>query len=148
MKKQNERIASDRTETPSAGHHASLPVMEEQVRIQKERQEKGKVTVSKQVHSDDVIVSVPVSKDETDIRHVPVNQYVEQAPPPVRQEGDTLIFSVVKEEVVVQKKLILVEEIHITTRQVTSEEEHPLTLYREQINVRRDNTEHRTDLTE
>jgi len=50
---------------------------------------------------------------------------VETAPPAVRYEGDTMIISVLREEAVIVKKLMLVEELHVTRH--SSEEMHSST---------------------
>lgn len=47
------------------------------------------------------------------VEHKPINKYVDSNLAPVRYEGDTMIVSVLKEVVVVEKKTLLVEELHI-----------------------------------
>jgi stress response protein YsnF len=53
-----------------------------------------------------------------EVRRVPINQPI-SAVPPVREEGDTTIISVVEEVVVIERRLMLKEEIHITRVRVT-----------------------------
>ena len=45
------------------------------------------------------------------IDRIPIDCQVDAAPP-VRQEGDTTILSVVEETIVVERRLILKEEVH------------------------------------
>lgn len=47
-----------------------------------------------------------------DVQRVPIDKIIDQPVSP-RQEGDTMIFPVVEEVLVVQKKLVLKEEIHV-----------------------------------
>lgn len=70
-----------------------------------------------------------VQRDAVDVRVDSV--------PPVRQEGDTLILPVVEEVLVVEKHLILREEIRI--RRVVTEERHQetVTLRSEAVSVSR-----------
>ena len=114
----------------------TIPVIEEKVNIDVQTVETGKVRVSKQVHEEDVTVDVPFVYEDVDVQRVAKNLSVEK-PPEVRYEGDTMIIPVIKEEVVIQKRLVLVEELHITKRRV--EEHHPqqVTLKKEEIKIDR-----------
>ena len=53
-----------------------------------------------------------------EVRRVAINQPID-AIPPVREEGDTTIMSVVEEVVVTERRLMLKEEVHITRVRVT-----------------------------
>ena len=66
----------------------------------------------------------------------PWAKYVDEAPAP-RRDGDTTILSVVEEVLVVERRLRLVEEVHVT--EVRSEYRAPQTvsLRREEVNVER-----------
>ncbi|GAB3200234.1 uncharacterized protein (TIGR02271 family) [Pontibacter aydingkolensis] len=113
-----------------------VPVIEEQVDFDLQTVEKGKVRVSKLVHEEDVIVDVPFAYEDIDVQRVAKNLSID-SPPEVRYDGDTMIIPVIKEEVVIQKRLVLVEELHITKRRV--EEHHPqqVTLRKEEVKVDR-----------
>jgi uncharacterized protein (TIGR02271 family) len=47
------------------------------------------------------------------IEHVPIGEVVD-AVPPVREEGDTIVLPVVEERLVVERRLVLVEEVRIS----------------------------------
>jgi uncharacterized protein (TIGR02271 family) len=115
----------------------AIPVMEENLRLGITQVETGKVRAIKKVHEEDLIVTGPVVNDEIQIERIPLNQYVEVAPPPVRYEGETMIIPVVEEEVVVQTRLKIVEEVRITRRKVQSTLEKPITLRKEEVVVKR-----------
>lgn len=68
--------------------------------------------------------------ERVEIRRVPINQPI-SAIPPVREEGDATIMSVVEEVVVIERRLILKEEIHIRRVAVT-EHHHEIVTIREQ----------------
>lgn len=93
-----------------------IPVIEEQLQISKVWQETGRVQISKTVTEEAVDYNVPVNQEEVIMERKPINQYVETAPAASRYEGDTLIIPVLKEVLVVEKKLMLVEELHIRKR--------------------------------
>ncbi|RYE23242.1 MAG: DUF2382 domain-containing protein [Sphingobacteriaceae bacterium] len=89
-----------------------IVLLEERLKIDLEKVETGKVQIHKKVISEEINQQVPVVSEQVSIEHKPVNQYVDSVPP-VRVEGDTTIISVVKEVLVVEKRLMLVEEIHL-----------------------------------
>lgn len=53
--------------------------------------------------------------EEADVRRVPVNRIVSEAPQ-TRQEGEVTIVPIVEEVLVVEKRLLLKEEIHIVRK--------------------------------
>ena len=112
----------------------TIPVVEEQVHVGKKIVESGKVYVHKKVREESEDISVPVAHEEVEVRKVPVNQYVDAAPP-VRYEGNTTIVPVIKEVVVIEKKLVLVEEVHITKHVVEETHEHTVPLRKEEVEV-------------
>lgn len=130
------------TEQPSgkkleAGESASIPVIEEQLKVGKEVVETGKVHISKKVHEEEQMIDLPGSRDELDVERVTINKYVDAAPPAVRHEGDKMIIPVLREVAVVEKRLVLVEELHVTRRQVKTEDRQSVTLRKEEVNVDR-----------
>lgn len=114
-----------------------IPVIEEQAHVEKQVVESGRVRISKQVREDEVMIDIPVVHEEVDVQRVPIDQYVEQAPPAVRYEGDKMIVTVLREELVLVKRIKVVEELHITNRRTEEHRTEPVTLRREQINVDR-----------
>ena len=112
----------------------SLNVLQEQVNIDKKIVESGKVVIHKKVHKEDKDVEVPVSHEEVEIKKVTVNKYVTEAPD-VRYEGNITIIPVIKEVAVIEKKLLLVEEIHVIKHVVEKTEEHVVPLRKEEIQV-------------
>ncbi|NVO33553.1 DUF2382 domain-containing protein, partial [Hymenobacter lapidiphilus] len=79
-----------------------LPVIEEQVLVEREVVESGRLQIRKTVQQIEQPVQVTLQHDEVQIEHVPINQYVaDDAPlPGSRQEGDVLIVPVLREVVV------------------------------------------------
>jgi uncharacterized protein (TIGR02271 family) len=120
----------DRTET--------IPVIEEQVEVSKQTVETGRVRISKGVREEEVDIDLPTTSEEVSVERVEVNKYVETAPPPVRYEGETMIIPVVREVMVVEKKILVVEELHVTKRQVKTHDTQRITLRKEEVNVNRD----------
>lgn len=121
----------ERTERLSS----KIPVIEEKLQVRKEVIETGGFRINKKVHTEDVIVEVPVKQEELTVERVPINEYVDTPPPAVRHEGDTMIVPVLKEVVV--KRLVLVEELHITRKTVQKQSETDVSLRKEEVNVER-----------
>jgi stress response protein YsnF len=62
----------------------------------------------------------------------------ERVPAAIRQEGDTTIYPVMEEVVVVEKRLRLVEEVRVTQRRATRHVREQVALRREEIVVERE----------
>lgn len=113
-----------------------VPVVEEHIRVDKQVQETGKVKVVKRVESEDVDVHESLMQEEVVIDRVPINTFVDEAPPPIRHEGEVTIVPVLKEVVV--KRLLLVEELHIRKTQQITNDQKQFTLRTETVEVLRD----------
>lgn len=111
-------------------------VMEEQTQVHKEVVQDAKVRIVKKVHEEEAAVDVSARSEKVKVERIPIDKYVETAPT-IRYEGNTTIIPVVQEVVVVQKRLLLVEEVHITKQINTVQEEKSVPLRREEIIVER-----------
>lgn len=118
----------------------SMNVMEEQAQVHKEVVEASKVRISKKVHNEEATVDLSSRTEAVTVKRVPIDKYVDEAPS-VRHEGDTMIVPVVQEVAVVQKRLLLVEEVHITKATNIKKEEETIPLRREEVTVERVTTE-------
>jgi uncharacterized protein (TIGR02271 family) len=131
---------SDRTKNminAPAGETRKIPIIQEEVQITKDVVESGSVRISKSVHEVEEMYNIPISYEEHDVQRITLNQLIDTAPPAIRYEGDTMIIPILREEVVVQKRLVLVEEVHVTKRQVEKTIQQPVTLLKEELNVER-----------
>lgn len=96
-----------------------VPIVAEQLEVQKRTVEAGGVRIRKTVSEREEVVDEPLMREEVQVRRVPVNRVVD-APVPVRHVGNTMIVSLLEEVLVVEKRLMLKEELHITKEQVES----------------------------
>jgi len=113
-----------------------IPVIEEQLQVSTEWVETGRVRVNKQVHEETQTIDVPVTHELIDVERVPINRVVDEVPLS-RQEGDTLILPVVREEVVTTVRLVLVEEVRITRRQEQATDQQTVKTKYETISIDR-----------
>lgn len=114
----------------------TIPVIAEQLVVDKQMVETGRVRISKRVLEEEQTIDVPLIREQYDVERVPVNQYVD-APPAVRQEGDVTIYPVLREVLVTEKRLMLVEEVRVTKRQSETTDVQHVTLRREEVTVER-----------
>lgn len=112
-----------------------IPVVQEQLHVNTQEVETGKVHIAKTVNTEHVSVDVPVIREDVVVERKAINQYIDTAPPAIRQEGDVTIVSVVQEVLV--KRLVLVEELHITKHRTETTTTANETLRREEVTVNR-----------
>ncbi|HEY0115102.1 MAG TPA: DUF2382 domain-containing protein [Allosphingosinicella sp.] len=110
---------------------AAIPLVEERVSVGKREVETARYRVRVALEEREEIVPVELARDEVEIERVPRNIALRELPS-VRLEGSTTIIPVVEEVVVVEKKLVLVEEIHIRRKTSTQTEQIPVTVRAEQ----------------
>ncbi|WP_246860569.1 YsnF/AvaK domain-containing protein [Noviherbaspirillum sp. UKPF54] len=117
----------------------SFPVLEEQMQVEKRIVDTGRgVRLHKTVAERERLLDEPLRRDELVVEHVPVGQIVQEAAPPqARYEGDTLVVPVLEEVLMVQKQLLLKEEVRITRRQHQVREPQSVVLRSEQVAVER-----------
>jgi uncharacterized protein (TIGR02271 family) len=128
--------------TPADGGSEPLviPVIEERLEVEKNRRETARVRVRKTVESEDKVVEDMLVEQAYDVQHVPVNRVIE-GPVEPRYEGDTLVLPVVEEVLVVEKRLMLREEVRITRKRQEHRSPQTHTLRREKVQVDRVRTE-------
>lgn len=119
-----------------AGESVVMPVVEERLNVGKERVETGKVLVTKKVNEREEVVNQPLQAERVEVKHVPVNRPVE-GPVAVRHEGNTTIFPILEEVLVVEKRLMLKEEVHVTRVQYKTEKPRRVSLRSEEAEVKR-----------
>ena len=92
-------------------------------------------TVTRETES---LVDEMLNHERVQIDRIPVGRQVD-AVPPIRQEGDTTILPVVEETVVVERRLILTEEIHIRRLHVSERHQEAVILRKQEAVITRIN---------
>ncbi|MBP0588268.1 YsnF/AvaK domain-containing protein [Paraburkholderia sp. LEh10] len=115
---------------------ARVVAVQERLAVDTHTAETGAVRIRKLVSEEVHSVPVRLCSQSVEVRRVPVNQPVEQQSEP-RWEGDTLIIPVYEYVPVVTTKLILKEEVHVTTRATETDSVHEVQLKSEKIVVER-----------
>lgn len=94
------------------------------------------VRVATVTRSHDHLVDEEVTHRRVEIVHVPMGYFID-AVPPVREEGDFTIMPVVEEVVVVERRLLLKEEVHIRRVRHTAQHVETVALRRQEAMVTR-----------
>ena len=115
-----------------------VPLLEETAHVEKRMTETGVVRVRKMVREHEERIETPLLRESVTVERVPINRRVEGDPPQARDEGDTRIIPVFEEILVVEKRLMLVEEIHIRRVATTQNETQTVTLRRDEAVIERD----------
>jgi uncharacterized protein (TIGR02271 family) len=129
-------LDSSATESEESPEAIVIPIVEEHLDIEKRTVTTGAVTLRKVVQEYQEALNEPLAVRTFDIERVVLNQPVEFAPP-VRQEGSVTIYSLVEEQMVLTKQLILKEEIRVTQRDTERLDTQVVTLKREHLVVER-----------
>lgn len=116
---------------------AAIPLVEERLSVAKRQVESGRVRVRVTVEEREETVREQLLHDDLQVERVPRNVRLTEIPH-VRLEGDTTIVPVVEEVLVVEKALMLVEEIRISRRSVSEEAEIPVRLRSERASIERE----------
>lgn len=114
-----------------------IPVAREELDVGRRRIEhEAGVRVRKTVQAREVVVDEALEKDEVHVERVKVGRPVD-GPPDVRYEGDTMIIPVVEEVLVLERRLMLQEEIRVTRRHNVVHAPQRVVLRSEQVDVER-----------
>jgi uncharacterized protein (TIGR02271 family) len=114
-----------------------IELVEERLEVEKRAVERGRVVVRKHVDTREEIAEAVLHQDELSVERVPLGVPVDAAPP-VREEGDVLIVPVLEEQLVIQTRLILKEELRITRRRREETFREPVRLRVERAEVVRE----------
>ena len=109
----------------------TIPLVEETLNVTKREIVMGGVRLVKRVTEREENVDGPLLRAEVQVERVPINRVVAEAPQP-RQEGGTLIAPILEEALVIEKRLLLKEEVRITRTQAEVHQPQVVTLRTEE----------------
>lgn len=128
-------VAGNGTVAVDADEFRSLPLHVEELSVAK-RTRKTVVRATRVTRTREVEVDEALSHDSVVVERVVIGREVSEVPP-VRQDGDVTILPVVEEEVVVTRRLILKEEVHIRRVRKTEHHVERVVLRRQEVDVTR-----------
>ena len=115
-----------------------IPILEEEAYVTKRRAATERVTVNTRTEENHVVVRDELRHERVEVVRVPVNREVREAPPTRVEDGVTIV-PVLEERLVVEKRLFVVEELHLRRTATVQAVELPTTLRRTRVEVEREN---------
>jgi uncharacterized protein (TIGR02271 family) len=128
--------AGDAAAGAQAAEGPVLRLHAEEVSVARRRKETGRVRVQVRTTSRDHLVDEELAHERVRIERVAIGRVVAAAPP-VRQEGDTTVIPVVEEIVVVERRLVLKEEVRLTRVRVAGRHREAVALRTQEATVTR-----------
>jgi uncharacterized protein (TIGR02271 family) len=117
-------------------YEEAIPVVEETARIDKREVQTGRVKVHTVVETSEQMVREALSSHNVKVTRVPVDQPVTTVPEIRTKDGITIV-PVLEEILVVEKRLILREELHIKQEVSHETVEVPVSLRKQRAIVER-----------
>ena len=124
----------------SAAGETVLPLVEETLLVGKRRVETGRVRVSVTTDIEERVVRETLRSERTELERVPVGRELAagEPAPALRHEPDgTVVVPVLEEVLVVERRLVLKEEIRVRLVAVDEAVEQPVTVRRQRATVER-----------
>lgn len=121
-----------------------ISVIEEELSIEKRLVFDGRVEVRSHTESVEKHLKASISRERVDVQRIHFDLVVDVAPQ-VRVEGDLTIVPVLEERLVVEKRLFLVEEIHIRKTTSSETERVDAVLRKQRVTVERKETQQGED---
>jgi uncharacterized protein (TIGR02271 family) len=129
----DESSASD----PRTVSEEVIPLVEETATVAKRQVVTGRVRVQTITDTIEELAHAEVQRESVEVTRVPIDKVVETAPA-IRTDGDVTIVPVLEEVLVVEKRLVLKEELHIRRRVAAETVEVPVTLRKQRAIVERE----------
>jgi uncharacterized protein (TIGR02271 family) len=114
----------------------TVPLVEERLGIDKEQVGDGRVEVRSRTETVPTEMAFDLRQDAVQVDRVPIGRFVDDVPP-VHTEGDLTIVPVLEERLVIEKKLFLVEEIHLRRKTTFQTQRVEAELRKQNVTVER-----------
>ena len=113
-----------------------IPLLAEEVSVSKKQIVTGQVKISTVTRQHEELVEALLEHDNVEIERTTVGREVDQAPM-VREEGDTLIIPIVEEVVVVERRLVLKEEVRVRRKRETQPYQQRVVVRKQEVVITR-----------
>jgi uncharacterized protein (TIGR02271 family) len=122
-----------------------LTLLAEELTVEKEAVETGRVRVSKQTHTREVVIDEDLLRERAEIETIPIGRQIFEMPT-IRHEGETTIIPIVEEVLHTERRLFLKEEVRITRKKTTDQFHDRITVrYQEAVVTRVQSTSEAVD---
>jgi|SRR6516164_10543639 len=132
---------SDKQQPSSSSDSSStaqekLKLLAEELVVERRQVETGRVHIDVVTHEHQELVDMPLAREQVVVERVPIDRRID-AIPAIREEGDTIIVPVVEEILIVERCLMLKEELHVKRVHTTEQHRESVTLRRQEVVVTR-----------
>ncbi len=117
-----------------------LPLVEEALRVGKRRVETGRVRIAVTTEAEERLVRETLQGERAEVEHVAIGRELaaDEEAPVARQEPDgTYVLPVLEEVLVIERRLVLREEIRLRVVRTEEPVEESITLRRQRAEVER-----------
>jgi uncharacterized protein (TIGR02271 family) len=125
------------TPPPSSAEQETLLLHAEDISVSKRRVVTGRVRVRLSTQAHEKLVDETISHETVDIERVAIGRFVDSAPE-MRVEGDVTIIPVVEEILVVERRLVLKEEIRLHRVRTSERHRETISLREQTVTIERD----------
>lgn len=113
-----DKSSSEDSSTSGTGRAEVLQLFAEEAKVSRQTVETGRVRVATVTHTRDHLVDELLARTSVEVERIPVGRVVEEIPP-VKDDAGLIVIPIVEETVIVERKLVLKEELHIRRKQTT-----------------------------
>lgn len=115
-----------------------IPVIAEELLVETQRVAREVVRVNKRVETREEVINTTLSQERVKVERVPINKLVEDDQvPKIRKENGILIIPVIEEVLVVEKRLLVREEVRVTRLRTQENIPKTILLRREVVDIER-----------
>lgn len=112
----------------------TMPIVAETATVEKRAFETARVRLHKTASERDEVVEALLARHDVTVERVPVDRVVAEVPV-IREEAGTWVIPVMEERLVIEKQLVLKEELRITTTVARETVQHTIRLRQEHVDV-------------
>lgn len=131
------RLVHPKREQVMSQENDVLQIVTETAKLEKHDRVTGRVRVSTKTEAVKDLVAAALERTDVEVTRVAIDREIE-AMPSLRTEDGVTVVPVVEEILVVEKRLVLREEIHIRKITTTEHVEVPVTLRKQHAVIQRD----------
>ena len=128
--------AAAKPPTGFRGIETVIPLLAEEVTLSKQVVETGRVQVSRVTHEREQLIDELLAHETVEIDRTPIGRQID-AMPAVRDEGDTIVIPIVEEVLVIERRLLLKEEVRVRRMRSTERHQESVTLRHQEAVVTR-----------
>lgn len=121
---------------PDQSPETIIPLVAEQLNVSTRQIATGRIRVETETELVEHLASARLETSNVDVTRVSINRVVTETPD-VRTVDDVVIIPVLEEILVVEKRLVLKEELHVTRRITTEDVSVPVSLRKQKAIITR-----------